>query len=443
MNINRNSIIISVIISLFFAATLAQEHPGFRVIGRHLYDKCGERVILRGINNPNIWFHRNGLPEFTEIEKTGANVIRIVWNSSGTASQLDAAITNCIGLGMIPMVESHDATGDWSMLDDVVDYWTRADIAEVLIEHEEYLLINIANECGAWGVPEATFTAGYKDAITAFRNAGIHVPLVIDGTDWGKDIDILQSQGPALIQYDPDNNLMFSVHMWWPQMYGYSVADIGNEIVESKNMDLPLIVGEFSQMHGECDDDVITPQNSISYLTIIEKCHLNQTGYIAWSFYGNCNPFWDMSTSGTYATLYDWGLEVGVTDQYSIQNTSVRPYYIVNGVCNPEAIEDNTEITAPNGFLLKQNLPNPFSSGTEISYEVFVPAKIILEIFDINGWKIRTLVNDPRTIGTYSAYWDGLNDHGNIIQNGFYFCRIRVIRDNDEFTKVNKLVLIR
>lgn len=417
--------------------------PGFRVYGRHLFDKCWERVILRGINNPNIWFHRNGLPEYTEIEKTGANVIRIVWEIKGTATQLDAAISNCIALGMIPMVECHDATGDWDKLGDVVDYWTREDIVEVLIKHEEYLLINIANECGAWGVAEATFKTGYENAILQMRDAGIHVPLVIDGTDWGKDIDILQSQGPALIEADPDHNLIFSVHMWWPQMYGYSEADIGNEIEQSVNMELPLIVGEFSQMHGSCDEDEITPQNSIAYLTIIEECHLNQIGYIAWSFFGNCNPFWDMSTSGTYETLYDWGLEVAVTDQYSIQNTSIRPYYIVNGECNPNSIEDNEELNPPDGFLLKQNIPNPFNLNTEISYEVFIPAKVLLEINDLNGQKIRTLVNESKTVGTYTVNWDGLTDSGVSIPNGIYLCQIRVTRNNDEFIKINKLVLIR
>ena len=447
MNCRKNNYKVRTVVTaigvLLFTAAMGQEHPGFRVSGRHLYDKCWEKVILRGINNPNIWFHRDGLPEYNEIEKTGSNVIRIVWETKGTAAQLDAAISNCIALGMIPMVECHDATGDWDKLDDVVDYWTRADIAEVLIDHEEYLLINIANECGAWGIPEATFKSGYEAAILEMRAAGIHVPLIIDGTDWGKDIDILQSKGPELIEADPDHNLIFSVHMWWPQMYGYTVADIGNEIGQSVNMGLPLIVGEFSQMHGSCDDDEITPSNSISYLTIIEECHLNEIGYIAWSFYGNCNPFWDMSTSGTYESLYDWGLEVAVTDEYSIKNTSVRPYYIVNGECNPNSTEDNTELIPVNGFLLKQNIPNPFNSNTEINYEVFVPASIILEIYDLNGRKIKTLVNERKATGTYSVNWNGLTDAGAIVPNGIYLCQIRVIRKNDEYKKVTRLVLLK
>jgi mannan endo-1,4-beta-mannosidase len=238
------AISLSIILSGIIHVT-AQEYPGFRVIGRHLYDKCGEKVILRGISNPNIWFEQNGIPRYAEIAQTGANVVRIVWQINGAATVLDEAITNCIAEKMIPMVELHDATGDWSKLQDCIDYWTSAEVMEVIKEHEEYLLVNIANECGDNNVSSTSFRSGYTSAVSQMRNAGIHVPLIIDGTDWGKNINILQSQGPSLIDADPDHNLLFSVHMWWPAMYGYTENDIVNEIAASVEMGLPLIVGEF------------------------------------------------------------------------------------------------------------------------------------------------------------------------------------------------------
>ncbi|MBN2274871.1 MAG: cellulase family glycosylhydrolase [Bacteroidales bacterium] len=352
---------------IFYSKNNAQDLPGFRVTGRHLYDRCGEKVILRGIANPNIWFEENGIPRYGEIEKTGANVVRIVWQINGSAGDLDQAITNCRDMNMIPMVELHDATGDWGKLQDCVDYWIRTDVIEVLLEHEEYLLINIANECGNANVSKTSFRNGYENAINALRNAGIRVPLVIDGTDWGKDINILQSEGPYLINADPDHNLIFSVHMWWPQMYGYSESDIVDEIAESVNMNLPLIVGEFSQMHGECTDNTITSSNSIAYKTIIKECQENEVGYIAWSWFGNCNDFWDMSSEGTYSSLYDWGLEAAVTDPNSIANTSVRPYSIVNDGCDPAGIK-NTSLKENSNITLHQDYPNPFHESTRIEY---------------------------------------------------------------------------
>lgn len=319
------TIIGSALASVHFQAAATDNYPGFKVDGRFLYDKYGEKVILVGVNKMVIWMDIDGLPSFPEIAKTGANCVRIVWTSDGTAEQLDTAIYNCRANSMIPMVEHHGATGVWNDLQKCVDYWTRDDIVAVLKKHQEYLLINIANECGDANVSASDFRAQYTAMVQQMREAGIHVPLIIDGTDWGKNINILQSEGPALISADPDHNLMFSVHMWWPQMWGYTEQTVINEIAESVNMELPLIVGEFGGLWEE------STQGQIPYRTIIEQCYLNQIGWLAWSWGPGNNPqtFLDMTEDSTFATLHSWGLEVAVTDQYSIKNTAVRPDWLL------------------------------------------------------------------------------------------------------------------
>ena len=411
--------------------TFSQEHPGFKVEGRYLYDKCGEKVILRGINNPNIWFERNGNPRYAEIKKTGANVVRIVWATNGTASQLDQAISNCIAQQMIPMPELHDATGDLNKIQTCVNYWIRPDVVSVLKKHEEYLLINIANEPGVWEVTETQFYNAYLSAVTQIRNAGIHVPLIIDGSDWGKNINIMQAKGPALINADPDKNLMFSVHMWWPLMYGFSENDIVTEIAQSVDMELPIIVGEFSQMHGSCDEKNITATNAIAYKTIIRECQKNDVGYIAWSWFGNCNPFWDMSSAGTYATLYGWGLEVAVTDTNSIRNTSVRPYYIVNRACKSTGFAD---IQISSNELSLANYPNAFQSSTLISYSLVNNSFVKVEILNNLGIKIETLVNEFQTSGKKQITFNGSN-----LTAGIYFCKLVA----DGKIEIQKMILVK
>ncbi len=81
-------------------------------------------------------------------------------------------------------------------------------------KHQEYLLINIGNEVGDGSVSDATFTKEYIKAVTRMREADIHVPLIIDGSSWGQDINKLQACGPAILEADPDHNLMFSAHLW-------------------------------------------------------------------------------------------------------------------------------------------------------------------------------------------------------------------------------------
>ena len=303
------------------------QHPGFRVEGRFLYDNQGEKVILYGINKMIVWTDKDGTPSYSEIAKTGANSVRIVWSLEGTAEELDLAIRNCRAENMIPIVELHDATGDWSKLPALVDYWTRPDIVAVLQKHQEYLLVNIGNEVGQQ-VSEADFKAGYKTAVNRMRTAGIHVPLVIDASSYGQDINILQSCGPYLLTEDPDNNLMFSVHMWWPKAWGYTAQRVIDELAETVTLNLPLIVGEFGHIWDE------TESGKIPYQTIIEYCYKYQIGYLPWEFGPGNNPqtFLDMSTDGTYDTLHGWGLEVAVTSPYSIQNIAERPVSMLSNL---------------------------------------------------------------------------------------------------------------
>ncbi|HOM01360.1 MAG TPA: discoidin domain-containing protein [Acetivibrio sp.] len=328
-------------------------YPGFRVQGRFLYDKYGEKVILYGVNEMSIWGDIDGDVALPEIRKTGANAVRLVWSITGPARKLDILLYNCRLNNMIPIIEVHEATGEWQKLPMIVDYWVRPDVFEVLKKHQEYLIINIGNEVGAQ-VSESDFKTGYETAIKRMREAGIHVPLMIDGSDWGKDINILQATGPYLIDADPDKNLLFSVHMWWPYMWGYSDQKVIDEIKESVEMGLPLVVGEFGHQWEEHE------MGKIPYKTIMEECYKNEIGYLAWSWGPGNQPqtFLDMTTDGTFDTLRGWGLEVCVTDPYSIKNIAVRPASMLE-----EPTTEPPVINIPAGSIA-QNKP-VFASSTE------------------------------------------------------------------------------
>ena len=130
----------------------AQLRSTFFVQGRHLYDDWGEQVILRGVNKMAVYTTEDTtcFNIFPEIRKTGANAVRIVWGTAAltdeaglvrgaTVANLDAAIQNCRDNHMIPVIELHDATGDWSKLDSLVDYWTRPEVVHLIRKHQRYL----------------------------------------------------------------------------------------------------------------------------------------------------------------------------------------------------------------------------------------------------------------------------------------------------------------
>jgi mannan endo-1,4-beta-mannosidase len=303
-----------------------------RVEGRYLMDPCGEKVVLRGVNEMFIWSSdKDGSKTFPEIAKTGANVVRIVWmddkdNPAASAANLDKIITNCIANKMIPMPELHGATGEWDKLSKMVDYWVRPDVVEVLKKHQQYLLLNIANEAGGWNVSNKQFKKDYATAIKRIRDTGIKSPLVIDAAGWGQSIDILQANAAYLQKADVLHNILFSVHMWWAAPDN-ATERIVSEIQESVHMELPLIVGEFAPMGVGC-------KRGIDYKAIMAQCQQYNIGWLAWSWglvdNGDCKLM-DMTSDeqkGLYEGLEDWGLEVAVTDPNSIQNTSVRTAYI-------------------------------------------------------------------------------------------------------------------
>lgn len=309
------------------------ERNTFYVDGRFLYDRCGEKVLLRGVNEMVVWSGgADGLPEFVEIAKTGANSVRVVWTvKDGTPAGLGTAIENALANELIPIVELHDATGDMTKLQTLVDYWSSPSMVEVINQHSANVLLNIGNEVGDDKVTNEQFETAYTAAIAQIRQAGIRVPLVIDAPTWGQNINVLQATGPALLEADPEHNLLFSVHMWWSDPAG---ARVKTEIDESVALNLPLIVGEFAQ-HAvyQCD------QSPFDYKTLLSYSKDKEIGWLAWSWGGvknadceDAGPF-DMSTDGTFEGLTGWGLEVAVSDPNSIQNTAVRPQSILTGNC--------------------------------------------------------------------------------------------------------------
>ncbi len=298
---------------------------GFYVRGRHLYDRCGERVVLRGVNDMVVIQNRDGLPAFREIAKTGANTVRIMWLRMAPPHEFDETLTNAVEAGLIPMIELHDATGQWERLGEVVDYWTDPETVAVINRHQEYLLVNIANEAGDGTVTDEQFKEGYRDAIVRMRSAGIRTPLVIDAAGWGRDADQLLRTAPWLLEQDPDRNLVFSVHWWHSDNDRAEITRAFEAFVES---DLPLIIGEFAHKEVGC-------QGQIAYPHILAEGERLGIGWLAWSWSpGNadCGEM-DMTEDGSYETLHDWGLEVAVTDPHSIQNTARRPESIVSGRC--------------------------------------------------------------------------------------------------------------
>jgi len=88
---------------------------------------------------------------------------------------------------------------------------------------------------------------------------------------------------------------------------------------------------------------------------------------------------------------------------------------------------------------LMQNYPNPFNPTTSISYSVSSNNIVNLEIYNIKGQNIRTLVNEVKETGTYEVEWDGTNSNGNDVSSGVYLYRLV----SGKITDTKKMILLR
>lgn len=93
----------------------------------------------------------------------------------------------------------------------------------------------------------------------------------------------------------------------------------------------------------------------------------------------------------------------------------------------------------PNQFELSQNYPNPFNPTTTIKYQLAQNSKVTLEIYDMLGQRIKTLVNDVQDAGYYSVSWDGSNNFGQQVSSGIYIYRLQA----GSFVKTLKMNLLK
>jgi hypothetical protein len=96
------------------------------------------------------------------------------------------------------------------------------------------------------------------------------------------------------------------------------------------------------------------------------------------------------------------------------------------GIDNPEA--------APTAFFLSPNYPNPFNSSTLIEYGLPEPGSVKVDIFDILGRKVQTLVDGTQPAGYHQVTWKA-----DKVPSGLYFYRIQA----GEKTQTRKCLLMK
>jgi flagellar hook assembly protein FlgD len=93
----------------------------------------------------------------------------------------------------------------------------------------------------------------------------------------------------------------------------------------------------------------------------------------------------------------------------------------------------------PKVYALRQNYPNPFNPTTQIKYDLPEDALVAINIYDLMGRNIRSLVNTNQSAGYRSIQWNATNNLGEPVSAGMYIYMIQA----GEFRQTKKMVLLK
>jgi hypothetical protein len=110
----------------------------------------------------------------------------------------------------------------------------------------------------------------------------------------------------------------------------------------------------------------------------------------------------------------------------------IRPVFVPGYIWLLDDIDEMPQ--TPLKFALNANYPNPFNSSTTISYVIPSESKVTLEIYDILGKRITSLVNQQQQPGTYQVNWNAAD-----MPSGAYFARLKA----GEKLQTTKMILMK
>jgi len=93
----------------------------------------------------------------------------------------------------------------------------------------------------------------------------------------------------------------------------------------------------------------------------------------------------------------------------------------------------------PTKYDLFQNAPNPFNPSTSISFDLPKASQVRMEVFNVLGQKVKTLVNDFKEAGSQTVIWDGTDNSGSSVASGLYFYRISA----GDFNATKKMMMLK
>ena len=250
------------------------------------------------------------------------------------------------------------------------------------------------------------------------------------------------------------------------------VVNPNNEVITSWSPPLPsglhLANPSFSGeiVNGQINDcrllyEVVNENELQTTINVVDRCAGSAGGLVTFSdaiftfprFINNDREvvfeYWSEDAEAYAADL--WRIPLS-EDRLSATSD---PLFFMSGTQSPQAftVEDESGILStaveeesqaqPTHYALGQNHPNPFNPETLIPYELSTAGQVQLQIFDLAGQHVITLVENRHQAGRYEALWRGMDAQGHPVATGVYFYELSYIDGSERSRLTRKMLLLR
>ena len=408
--------------------TVVERFGLIRTQGNKIVDKDGNPVVLRGMS----LFWSQWMPQFYNFDCVRwlrddwkCTVVRAAMgiesggyltNPTIEKARVKAVIDACIALGIYVIVDWHDHNAQ-NHRAEAIGFFQEIASQYGTSPNLIYEIYNEPQQVSWTGVVKP-----YADSVVQCIRAIDPDNLIIVGTPtWSQDVDVA-SLTP--LSY---SNVAYALHFY----AATHKQALRNKAATALNRGVALFVTEF----GTCESSGTGILDSVEVDTWMKFMSDNQLSWCNWSI---------ADKSETSAALIPGASGSGGWPASALTRSGsmIRDIIRTGNELLLSAVTLRTE--SPDRFALFQNYPNPFNPTTEIQYIIPVGTRprqgsrgkhaVSLQIYDLLGREVATLVNEKKEPGRYSVWWSPNN-----LSGGVYLSRLMA----DEFIQTRKMIFLK
>ena len=272
---------------------------------------------------------------------------------------------------------------------------------------------------------------------------------------------------PNWIQYDVDGSDTYVIsdiefeNQGEPMSYiVFNPASTTPPIMDMTPQSGNKFLASFASTEGDNDDWVITPRITIGQATVVSlyaRSYTSDYGLekfkVKMSLGGDQvadftdvlhfdQPYLEAPTEWTPFS-FDLSILSGITARFAIQCISSNAFILMIDNFRIDSTDDGVDNESVEIFpqinVLNQNYPNPFNPETSIVFSLKDAGNVSLDIYNLKGQKVKTLLNEHREAGTHNIVWNGKDDNGKSVASGVFFYRMK----NGKFSSTKKMILLK